>query len=97
MHPYKSERSAGLGFFGIKTPAIIENLKKDSIVILFQPRFDSRGLSVARYIGQGLLKDAEDGSGRIRIECEQFLRQRHGATNPGSALKVLGLRFKGGR
>jgi hypothetical protein len=51
LHPHKSERFAGFGFFGIKTPAIVENLKKDSIVILFQPRFDPRGLSVARHIG----------------------------------------------
>jgi len=94
LHPNKSKRLAGFGFFRIKAPAIIENLKNDSIAFLFQPRLDPRSLSVARHIGQGFLKDAEDNSGRIRIECEQFLRQRHGAANPGSALELLSLRFK---
>src|SRR5713226_2145405 len=96
LHSNETERSARFGFGGIKTAAIVDNLKNNSIVLNFQECLDPRGVSVARHIGQRLLKDSEDGSRSIRVEMERFLGQCHTATNPRSALKFLSVRFKCG-
>src|SRR6266699_2657823 len=97
LHPHKPERFAGFSFFWVEAPAIVGNLKNEPIVFSFQACLDPRGMRVARYVGQRLLKDAEDGSRYIRVQRERFSRQCYAATNPSSAFELLSLSFKRSR
>src|SRR5229473_4888344 len=95
LHSNQAERPARFGLLRVKASSVVVNLKEQLVRFPFQARFDARGVSMARDIGERLLKDAENGRGSFRIEVEGFLGQCDMAADSSTAFEFLSLPFQG--